>query len=257
MQFETLKTSFADGVLTVQLSNPAARNAVNGTMHDELPEFFRAVARREDVLVVVMTGDPEGRAFCAGGDLRWLAESTQTGESYARVLSSGLDIVRSILDLPLPLLAMVNGPAIGLGATLALLADVSFIDEATTIADPHVGIGVVAGDGGAAIWPLLIGPNRAKEFLMTGASVDGRRAEAMGLVNHAVPASELSGAVLALAAELASGPQLAIRMTKQSVNLGLRQAIEAIVPASIAMEGLTFNTADSRAAIARFLQLRG
>jgi enoyl-CoA hydratase len=157
------------------------------------------------------------------------------------------------VDAPQPVLAMINGAAIGLGATLALFADISFIDEAAKIADPHVSVGVAAGDGGAVIWPLLIGPNRAKEFLMTGDALTGREAAALGLVNHAVPAAELEARTYALAQRLATGPRLAIEFTKRAVNLYLRQVLNQVIDASIGLEGINFRTADHAEAVRAFL----
>src|SRR5262245_34823274 len=171
--------------MTIVISNPATRNSINGALHAELPRAFADVARDPAVRAVVLTGDPAGGAFCAGGDFEWLRETASEPEAFARMMLDAKAIVVNILDAPQPFIALVNGHAIGLGATLALHCDLAYMDEAARLADPHVKVGVVAGDGGAVIWPLLIGPNRAKEFLMTGDAITGREAERIGLVNHA------------------------------------------------------------------------
>ncbi len=250
--YTRLKFRRDGAILTIEMSNPSARNAVDGAMHAELARVFTEVAKDTATRVVVLTGDPDGKAFCAGGDLKWIESIEGKGERYALVLKEGLDIVKTMADLPQPVVSMINGHAMGLGATVGLFADVSFMDEAAKIADPHVSIGVVAGDGGAIIWPLLIGPNRAKEFLMTGDAMSGTEAARIGLVNHAVPAAELQERAYAFARKLASGPQLAIQLTKRSVNLFVGQVIEQVLTASLAMEGLTFASADHREALRAF-----
>ncbi|MEA3219565.1 enoyl-CoA hydratase-related protein [Immundisolibacter sp.] len=250
--YQRLKFHRDGSILTIALSNPTARNAVDADMHAELARVFLEVALDTDTRVVVLTGDPDGKAFCAGGDLKWIESIEGKGERYAVVLKEGLDIVKTMSNTPQPIVSMINGHAMGLGATIGLFADVSFMDETAKIADPHVSIGVVAGDGGAIIWPLLIGPNRAKEFLMTGDALTGTQAAAIGLVNHAVPAAELQERAYAFARKLASGPQLAIQLTKRSVNLFVGQVIEQVLTASLAMEGLTFASADHREALRAF-----
>ena len=250
--YRRLKLARDGAVATVTLSNPEHRNAVDGVMHEEIVDVFRRLHSDGSVRVVVVTGDPEGRTFSAGGYHPWVADKAGTGEGFEEILRVGIDLVRSIISIRQPIIGMINGPAVGLGATIALLSDISYIDEATFISDPHVGVGVVAGDGGAAMWPLLIGPSRAKEFLMTGDRIDGARAAEMGLINHAVPARELEASVTAMAERLATGPRLAIEFTKASVNLLVRQTIESVLTASIALEGLTFHTRDHREAVRAF-----
>jgi len=251
--YTRLKIRQDDGVLTVALSHPARRNAMDEAMHRELPALWRQVSADRAVRVVVITGDPEGGAFCAGGDLKWVSGAAQSGEAYEEILRDGVDIVRGMAQLPQPVIAMVNGAAIGVGASIALFADIVYADEAATIADPHVSIGVVAGDGGAIIWPLLVGPNRAKEFLMTGDPVTGAQAERIGLVNHALPKAELEAAAQAMARRLASGPRLAIELTKRSVNIQVNTLVNHMLHASLALEGMTFRTEDHRAAVQAFL----
>lgn len=228
-QYKRLKIEQAGAVLTVALSQPKRRNAMDEIMHRELPELWRQVARDRSVRVVIVKGDPEGGAFCAGGDLKWVSEAAQAGETYEEILRDGVDIVRGMTQLPQPVISMINGAAIGVGASLALFADIVFAAQDAVIADPHVTIGVVAGDGGAVIWPLLVGPNRAKEFLMTGDPISGAEAERIGLVNHAVPAAELEGRVDKLAQRLAHGARLAIELTKRSVNIGLNTQINHVL----------------------------
>jgi enoyl-CoA hydratase len=252
--YQALKFEREGSVLTVTLSNPEARNAVNGTMHDELSRVFYDIGKDPTVRVVVLRGDPAGKAFCAGGDLRWLQEQARNPEGYAEILRQGVEIVRSLVMAPQPVVAMVDGPAIGLGATLAVCSDLCFASTEARIADPHVGVGVVAGDGGAVMWPLLVGPQRAKEYLMTGQSLTGSEAERLGLVNRAVAPHELEAETYRMARHLAEGPVLAIQWTKRAVNLTILPLLDSWLTASLALEGLTFQTADHRSATEAFLQ---
>jgi len=248
--YRRIRLSVEDAIATVALSNPEHRNAVDHDMHAEIDDVFAAIHRDGAIRAVVLTGDPAGRAFCAGGNFDWLGREAPTGEGYAEILRVGADLVRSILGTRQPVVSAVTGSAIGLGCTLALMGDVVYIGEETVIADPHVGIGVVAGDGGAALWPMLVGPHRAKEFLMTGDRLTGRQAADMGLVNHAVPADRVLEEAHAMARRLASGPRLAVEFTKASVNLLMRQQLEQVLTASLAMEGISFHTEDHRAMLA-------
>jgi enoyl-CoA hydratase len=155
-----------------------------------------------------------------------------------------------------PIIAKLNGPTMGLGATVALFCDVIIASEKAMIADPHVKVGLAAGDGGCVIWPLLVGICRAKELLMTGDSLSAKDAERMGLINRAVPPEELDRAVAELANRLAGGPLQAINATKMSINKSLKFFVDLILDTSVAMEGHTFYTNDFIEAINAFKEKR-
>lgn len=251
--YQRLKLERRGAVLTIALSNPTSRNSVDGVMHAELPRVFRRLAADDTIGAVVLTGDPAGAAFCAGGDLIWTEKLRGSGDDYAKVLREGAEIVHAMIEAPQPIISMINGPAVGLGATLALMADVAYAADEAIIADKHVSIGVSAGDGGSVIWPLLIGPSRAKEYLMTGDPITGAKAAEIGLINHAVPADQLHERAHAFAERLADGPRLAIEMTKRSVNMFVKMVTNQILDASIALEGLTFRTDNHVEAVRAFL----
>src|SRR5262245_58710067 len=181
-------------------------------MHHELGRIFDALAKDDDVDVIVLTG--AGDAFCAGADLNWLKRRLEEPPAPRDTRNGGRAIVLGLLDCPKPVIARVNGDAIGLGASLALLSDIVIAVDTARFADPHVRIGLVAGDGGALIWPLLIGYARAKEYLLTGNPVPAPEAARMGLINHAVPAGELDATVERFARQLADGAPMAIQFTK-------------------------------------------
>src|SRR5688572_28814915 len=189
-------------------------------MHDDLVAVFAFVANDERSDVIVLTG--AGRAFSAGGDFAHLAHMAAHPEAFDHDATRAKRIVFAMLDLEKPLICRLNGHATGLGATLALLCDVVFAAHDSKIGDPHVAIGLVAGDGGAIVWPERIGFARAKEYLMTGQLVPARKAEELGLINHSVPAAALDGAVEALCQRLLDGSTNAIRWTKVLLNLELK-----------------------------------
>ena len=247
--YETIRIDRRGRVLTLTMNRPDSLNAVNARLHEELSRVFRDAAKDPDSDVIVLTG--AGRAFCAGGDVEWMQDAIDNPDSFETTIAEAKEIVFSILDCEKPTIAKINGPAVGLGATLALFCDISFADEATYIADPHVSIGMVAGDGGAVIWPQLIGFARAKEFLFTG---DRKRAAEIGLVNHALPAGELTAAVDAFADRLAGGALKAIRWTKVTANIALKQLASQMMDAGLAYEALTNVSADHQRLVDAFRQ---
>ncbi len=137
----------------------------------------------------------------------------------------------------------------GLGASIALLCDVVLMADTATISDPHVRVGLVAGDGGVAIWPLLLGPARAKQYLLTGDALDAAEAERIGLVNRVVPAAELDAEALAFAKRLSSGAPLALRYTKLAVNKWIKDVANVAFDTSTALEIVTFGSRDHREAL--------
>jgi Enoyl-CoA hydratase/carnithine racemase len=222
-------------------------------MHEELSRIFYDVQDDQSADVVVLQG--EGNAFSAGGDIEWLRDAAE-GKTHGPSTVEAKKIIFGLLDLEKPIIAKVRGPAIGLGCTIAVFCDVIFAASTARFADPHVKIGVVAGDGGAVIWPQLVGYARAKEYLMTGDPLTASEAERIGLINHVVPDNELDARVDAFAGKLAAGAPQAIRYTKVSVNLRLKEIAHTILDASMAYEMLTFATSDHREAVASFLEKR-
>jgi enoyl-CoA hydratase len=156
----------------------------------------------------------------------------------------------------IPIVAAINGPAVGLGASLALLCDVIYMADTATIADPHVRVGIIAGDGGAAIWPLAVGPARAKQYLLTGDPVPAAEAERIGLVNRVVPGADLQDEALAFATRLADAAPLAVQYTKQAVNKLVKDALNVAFDTSTALEIVTFQSEDHREALAALREKR-
>ena len=251
-RYEFLAMERQDSILTVAFNRPESLNAINAKLHTELSEIFADIAKDEATKVVVLTGN--GRAFSAGGDLEWF--QTMTPEQLETLFSEARRIIVDLLEVEQPIIAAVNGAAMGLGATIALFSDIIIASEDARIGDPHVRIGVVAGDGGAVIWPWLVGAARAKEFLMTGDSIHAAEAERIGLINRVVAPDQLLSVAMELATRLANGPTRAIRGTKISINKILRDTTNMVLDTSLALEKQCFTTADHKEAINAFLEKR-
>jgi enoyl-CoA hydratase len=251
--YKTLSFSVRERILTVSLNRPEKLNVFDAEMEREVTQFLVDGALDKDFDVVILTG--AGRAFSAGGDIQgWMQKNVEDPGSVDTVMAKR--VVFAMLEFPKPIIAKINGHAIGLGATVALYCDVIFAADNAKIGDPHVTVGLSAGDGGAIIWPHLIGYARAREYLMTGELIPAPKAAAMGLINYSLPRAELDAAVEALAQKLAKGPLRAISYTKQTVNLGLKQVATAVMDASIAYEVLTVYSRDHAEAVKAFLEKR-
>jgi enoyl-CoA hydratase len=253
--YDMLEVTLDEDVVRVALDRPENLNTLNEQMHDELAEVFTDVQKNyADVArVMVLTGN--GDAFSAGGNLEWLKERNIENEP-PYTFHQGEQLIKSLVDLELPTIARVHGDAVGLGATLAILCDISVAAKDVRFGDPHVVVGLVAGDGGAAIWPLLTGLNDAKEFLMTGELLTGSEAAEMGLINYAVPADEVDGKVQDRISALAEGPQIAVRYTKMLLNEWLHESIDMTLREGIALERISQHHADHEEALNAFIEDR-
>lgn len=232
-------------VATVTIDRPEQGNAIDSATHDSLERIWPDLARRKDVRAIVLTG--AGRTFSTGGDIKTMAARAGSGAGWDHLLGIGESarrLIVNMLDVPQPIVAAVNGHATGLGATLALAADVSVISETAKFGDTHVNVGLVAGDGGAIFWPLLIGPNRAKELLMRATLLRGVEAHSLGLINHVAPAEDVLAKAQAIAAELAAKPPLAVQWTKMTVNRGIRAQLDIVLEAGLAWEMLSMQSRD-------------
>ena len=252
--YETIALSRSGRLLTITLNRPDLLNAVNLKLHEELAEVFVFATADPDSDVVLLTG--AGKAFSAGGDFEHLTNNANNPELFDEEVRLAKRIVFAMLDLDKPLICRMNGHAVGLGATIALFCDIVYAAEHAKIGDPHVNVGLVAGDGGAAIWPARIGLNRAKEYLLTGELLTAGEAERIGLINRCLPAQELDAAVESLCERLLNGAQTAIRSTKVLLNLELKRVVHGIMDTGMAYEALTIRSADHREAVAAMKEKR-
>ena len=241
-----------DGVAVLTLNRPERLNAVNGAMHSELTTIWLDLQADPDVRAAVLTG--AGRAFCAGGDFS--PSSNMTTKTGLPMIQEARRIVDNMLDVEKPIIAAVNGAAAGLGATIALLCDVVIASRNARIGDPHVKMGITAGDGGAVIWPLLVGVNRAKYMLMTGDLIPAEEAMAMGLVQKVVDEGEALNEALFLAKRLAAGAPYAVQSSKVSVNKFIKLVSNLVLPLSLALEEISMTKADHREAVKAFQEKR-
>jgi enoyl-CoA hydratase/carnithine racemase len=241
----------AEGALrVVTFQRPEALNAISLSMHTRLSRLWEELASDPDAKAIVLTG--EGRAFSAGGDMEMLAALVESEHLRARVFDETDRIISDMIRCPLPIVVAVNGPAVGLGCSVAISGDVVLIAETAYLADPHVAVGLVAGDGGAALWPVLTSLLRAKEYLFTGDRISAADAVAMGLATRVVPTGEVLDEAMRVATRIAALPAQALRWTKQAMNLHLERAHRLVTPFATSAEQLTFHGSDVREAITRF-----
>ncbi|MFU8815239.1 MAG: enoyl-CoA hydratase/isomerase family protein [Pseudomonadales bacterium] len=251
--YQRIRADRSGRILTLTLENGPV-NAVDAQMHRELARVFLDAQDDEDSDLVVLTG--AGRAFCAGGDTDWFQSQIDDPRTFRAIAPEAKRIVTSLLDLEKPLLCRLNGAAAGLGATIALMCDVIIAAEKAVIGDPHVKVGLVAGDGGAIIWPQLIGYAKAKELLLTGDLVPAVEAVRLGLINYAVPAEELDAKVAELAEKILGNPRWAVRWTKTVMNIPLKELAVKLADPAMGYEILSNMTADRKEAVAAFMEKR-
>jgi enoyl-CoA hydratase len=243
-----------EGVLHATFNRPETLNALDEQLEENLSRLFGDVTRDQQTRVLVLTG--AGRAFSAGGDVEQMQRLIDHPEELFDGIARSKHLIHSMLDCPKPIIAKINGAAMGLGATLALFCDLIIAANHAKIADPHVKVGFSAGDGGSVIWPQLIGYARAKEFLLLGDAITGEEAAKIGLINRAVPPEELDRVVDEYANRLAQGASRAIQWTKLSINIGLKQLATSMLDAALAYEGLSNMTKDHQEAVNAFREKR-
>ncbi|CAJ1494162.1 enoyl-CoA hydratase/isomerase family protein [[Mycobacterium] kokjensenii] len=244
-------TVTGDGpVRTVTINRPDELNSVNAALHWGLANVWRQLAADKQIRVVVLTG--AGRAFSAGGDLNWITTFLDDEAARDESIREGAQIVEEMLRFPLPIIAAVNGPAVGLGASVAVLSDIVLISQTAYLADPHVAVGLVAGDGGAALWPLLTPILRSREYLYTGDRIDAATAVELGLASRAVAPDELLPQAQQLAQRLAAQPPEALQGTKRVVNMYLSQVLGGPLQAGFAAEVATMKSDEHRQRLLAF-----
>ncbi|MFN8068765.1 MAG: enoyl-CoA hydratase/isomerase family protein [Mycolicibacterium insubricum] len=231
----------ADGPLRIiTLNRPDALNAVNDNLHVGLANLFNELNEDVGARVAVLTG--AGRAFSAGGDFNYLDELRRDEALRTKTIKHGRDLVLGMIRCRIPIIAAVNGPAVGLGCSLAAMSDIVYMAETAFFADPHVSIGLVAADGGPLVWPTQISFLQAKEFALTGAKIPAAKALELGLANHVV--ADPVAAALECARGILKQPQQAVEATKRLMNMQLERSVTTSLDYANLSEYVSFGTAD-------------
>jgi enoyl-CoA hydratase/carnithine racemase len=239
-------------VRIVRLARPEQLNAVNEDLHLGLTRVFPMLTADREARVAVITG--EGRAFSAGGDFDLLDRMVKDRVLRRNVIAEGRELVLNMIRCRVPVVAAVNGPAVGLGCSVIALSDVVYMAESAYLSDPHVSVGLVAADGGPLTWPLHMSLLLAKEYAFTGERISAARAAQIGLANHVCPDSEVLPAALKAAHKIAALPRQAVEATKRVLNLHLERSVLATIDFALAAETESFETDDLQGNVARFLK---
>ena len=240
----------ADGPLRITPPNPPADlNPANHDLPEAPADLFPQISADREVRAVVITGN--GRAFSAGGDFAYLKQLAEDPALRRISIDTGKRLVVNMLACRVPVVAAVNGPAVGLGCSVVALSDMVFMSRKAHLADPHVVVGLVAADGGPILWPLHTSLMLAKEFAFTGDRITAERAHQMGLVNHLCEPGEELAAALACAQRIAKLPQYAVENTKRILNLHAERAVLATIDFALSAEYHSFDTDDVQSFVAK------
>lgn len=252
-EYKFVKVEKKEKVALLTLNNPDAMNAIGKPEHAEIERVWDDLNRDNEVHAVILTG--AGRAFSAGGDIHLMVDGF-TNHPIRIPSVSVKHIIVGLLNMRKPIIAAINGPCAGLGATIALHCDVVIASEKARIGDPHIGVGLIPGDGGIVIWPLLVGMAKAKQYLMSGDMISATEAERIGLITKVVPPEKLMDEAWAWAKRFANGPQMALSLTKMLFNKIIEDRINLVFDTTIAYEYQTLNSADHLEAAKSFLEKR-
>jgi enoyl-CoA hydratase/carnithine racemase len=249
-----------DSITTWTLNMPEARNPISGDgVVSRMVDLAAAANADRNVRVVILTG--AGSAFSAGGNVKDMVDRVgMFGGNQADIqhgYTSGIQrLTRAIYGCEVPIIAAVNGPAVGAGCDLALMADMRIASENAFFAESFVKLGLIPGDGGAWLLPRAVGAARAAEMAFTGDRVDAATALEWGLVSRVVAADALMDTAKQLAARVASNPPNALRLTKKLLREADTQHLGGILELSAAMQAISHGTADHREALSAFVERR-
>lgn len=244
-ELEGIAVNAEGPVRVVTLSDPDNLNAFSEVMHESFTALWSHLAKDPEARAVVLTG--AGRAFSAGGSFEDFDRRRTDLAFRTRSMEQASEIVNAMLDFALPVVAAVNGPAVGLGCTIVQLCDIVFMAEKAFIADPHVSVALVAGDGGATGWPANTSLLRVKQYLLTGDRIPADVAVDLGLANFVVPGDALAGEALAFAQRLAAQPPQAVQETKRVLNQHLKANAERTLAMGLAAETASHDTPEYKA----------
>ncbi len=248
----SLQVTSEGPIRVITLNRPDDLNSFNDEMHGALRRVWDLLIDDEEARSVVLTG--AGRAFSAGGYLPNFVRNHTDLAARRRDIREAERLAMAMLSCELPIVAAVNGAAVGLGCSLAVMSDLVVIADDTFIADPHVSVGLVAGDGGAVTWPYMMSLLKAKEYVLLGDRIPAAEAARLGLANRVVPRDEVMPVALDLARRLAAQPVQALRDTKRALNKHLLDAAHSILSFALATESESFATEDVGNKVREFLE---
>jgi enoyl-CoA hydratase len=253
--YQSIRYETQGQVARLTLNRPDKLNAIDEEMHAELLAALLALRGEMDVRAVVMAA--EGKAFSAGGDLNEVVALQQDAAKRTRLCETGVRIIHALIDLPVPLVVALHGDAMGLGASIALGGDIIVASKSARIADPHVKVGLVAGDGGCLFWPASLGMHRARRYLLTGDVMTAEEAWRFGLVTDLVEtAEEALPAALKMAERIAALPPIAVRGTKRALNALVKARAREAFDLSMSYEQQSAASEDILEAVAAFKEKR-
>lgn len=252
MEYKKLNIQKQDRICTVSINNPEALNALNTAILTELEQAFDEIAADDEVDVVILTG--EGRSFVAGADIAEMSVmKADEGKQFGRL---GARVFRKIELLEKPVIAAVNGFALGGGCELAMACDLRIASSKAKFGQPEVGLGIIPGFSGTQRLPRLVGLGKAKELIYTAAVIRADEACRIGLVNKVVEPEELMHEAFAMASDITAKAQLAVRYAKEAINRGTETDIETGIDLETSLFGLCFATADQKEGMEAFLWKR-
>ncbi|MCR2043882.1 short-chain-enoyl-CoA hydratase [Anaerosalibacter massiliensis] len=252
MNFENLVFKQEGNIGILSINRPKALNALNTQVLKELDEAIDIIEKNDEVHIVVLTG--EGRAFVAGADI---AEMKSMGSKEAREFAkNGLEVFRKIELMEKPVIAAVNGFALGGGCELSMCCDIRLASDKAKFGQPETGLGIIPGFAGTQRLSRLVGMGRAKELIFTADMIDADEAYRIGLVNKVVPQDDLIEEAIKLAKNILSKGQLAVRFAKNAINRGIETDIETGMAIERDLFGLCFTTEDQKEGMGAFLEKR-
>ena len=253
MAYENIIFQVDAGIATITFNRPKALNAINSALLNEFSQALDEVAADENIRVLVLTGAGD-KAFVAGADINQLAAcNALTAKNFA---AKGHSIIGKLQQLPIAVIAAVNGFALGGGTEIAIACDFIYASENAKFGQPEINLGLIPGFGGTQRLPRLIGPNKAKELVFTGKMISAAEAGQMGLVNKVVPQDQLMAEVIKTAREIASKGRLSLRTAKQAINYGLNADLATGIHIEIEGFGLCYGSSDAKEGTSAFLEKR-
>jgi enoyl-CoA hydratase len=247
---DILQVTSHGSVRVITMNDPDKLNPMTDAMHEALTDVWPHIMRDRDARAVIITG--AGRAFSAGGNIPGFLACVEDLEYRRSNMRTARLLMEHLLGCHLPVVAAVNGPAVGLGCSIAVASDLVLIADNAWLADTHVNVGLVAGDGGVVTWPFMMSILKAKEYLFTGDRISPELAVELGLANRVVPADALMDEAMLLAEKLAAQPAQALQETKRALNLHMQAALLRALPFALSVESESFGSPEVAEAASRF-----